>query len=164
MAMHQCAHYSHNPHRIHEKAIKCIVHYLIRNKDTQPGKSGYCGKIIDPTDDLTLDCYCDANFVGLWGHEDDQDHSSMKSRTGFALTLGGTPILWVSKIQTEVACLIIETEYIALAHNMQELLPTWWLVEEVAATLGLEQIKVNTISNVWEDNNGALALANSLMP
>eukprot|EP00957_Ditylum_brightwellii_P024285 1832019-Ditylum_brightwellii.AAC.1 len=120
--------------------------------------------IINPTDDLTLDFYCDANFVGLWGHEDDQDPSSVKSRTGFVLTLGGTPILLVSKIQTEVACSTMEVEYIALVHIMQELLPAQWLVEKVATTLDLEQTKVNTISTVWEDNNGALALDKSPMP
>eukprot|EP00957_Ditylum_brightwellii_P148972 11342032-Ditylum_brightwellii.AAC.1 len=101
MGMHQCVRYPHNPCRIHEKAVKCIVHYLIKTKDTRPGKSGNHGTIINPTDDLTLDCYCDANFIGLWGHEDDQDPRLVKSRTGFVLTLGGTPILWVSKIQTE---------------------------------------------------------------
>eukprot|EP00957_Ditylum_brightwellii_P036366 2753715-Ditylum_brightwellii.AAC.1 len=75
MAVHQCAPYSHNPRRRNKQAIKCIVHYLIGAKDMHPGKSGNWGMIIDPTDDLTLDCFCDAIFVGLWGHEGDQDPS-----------------------------------------------------------------------------------------
>eukprot|EP00957_Ditylum_brightwellii_P156471 11908106-Ditylum_brightwellii.AAC.1 len=94
MAVHQCARYTHNPRHIHEVAVKRIVPYLIGTKDTREGQTGYRGMVINPTDDLNLDCFVDANFAGLWGHEDDQDTSSVKSCTGFVLTLGSTPILW----------------------------------------------------------------------
>eukprot|EP00957_Ditylum_brightwellii_P151659 11549097-Ditylum_brightwellii.AAC.1 len=93
-----------------------------------PGKSGYQGMIVDSTYDLTLDCLCEAIFSGLWGHEDDQDPSSVKIRTGLILTLGGTPILWISKLQTEIACSTMEVEYIAVAHSMQKLLPAQWVM------------------------------------
>eukprot|EP00957_Ditylum_brightwellii_P082245 6253749-Ditylum_brightwellii.AAC.1 len=73
MPVHQCVWYSHNPWRYHEKVVKHIVHYLISTKDTRPGKTDFCGMIIDLMDDLTLDCYCDASFAGLWGQEDDQN-------------------------------------------------------------------------------------------
>eukprot|EP00957_Ditylum_brightwellii_P145305 11066846-Ditylum_brightwellii.AAC.1 len=119
--------------------------------------------IIDPSDDFTLDCYCDANFAGLWGCKNDQDPSSIESRTGFVLTLGGTPILWVSKMQSEIACSTMEAEYIALSHSMQELLPAKWLVEELAQSLGLERDDFSTISTIWENNNGALVLATNPM-
>eukprot|EP00957_Ditylum_brightwellii_P001948 149989-Ditylum_brightwellii.AAC.1 len=108
MALHQCARYSHNPWKCHEKPVKRIIHYLIRTKDTRPGKQGFHGMVIDPMDDLNHDCFCDANFVGLWGQEDDQDPSCVRSRTGFVLTLRNTPILWVSKLQTDIACLTME--------------------------------------------------------
>eukprot|EP00957_Ditylum_brightwellii_P038392 2902083-Ditylum_brightwellii.AAC.1 len=41
MAVHQCARYSHNPWRCHEKAVKCIVHYSIGTKNMRPGKTGF---------------------------------------------------------------------------------------------------------------------------
>eukprot|EP00957_Ditylum_brightwellii_P017464 1314864-Ditylum_brightwellii.AAC.1 len=81
MAVHQCVWYFHNPLICHEKAVKCIVHYVIGTKDTRPGKTGFWGMILDPMDDLTLDCFCDANVAGLWGREDDQDQTCVKSRT-----------------------------------------------------------------------------------
>eukprot|EP00957_Ditylum_brightwellii_P208357 15356993-Ditylum_brightwellii.AAC.1 len=123
MAAHQCVRYTHNPCHIHEAIIKRTVHYLIGTKDTRGGQNGYRGMVINPTDDLTLDCFVGANFAGLWGHEDEQDPSSVKSYTGFVLTLVGTPLLWVSKLQNEVACSTMEAECIALMHSMHELLP-----------------------------------------
>eukprot|EP00957_Ditylum_brightwellii_P168917 12857045-Ditylum_brightwellii.AAC.1 len=122
MAVHQCARYSHNPWICHKKAVKRTVHYLIGTKDTGPGKTGFWGMVIDPTGDLTLDCYCDANFTGLWGREDDQDPISVKSRTGIVLTLGQTPIVLVLKMQTEIACSTTEAEYTVLSHSMRGLL------------------------------------------
>eukprot|EP00957_Ditylum_brightwellii_P065335 4956026-Ditylum_brightwellii.AAC.1 len=59
----------------------------------------------------------DQKKKGLWGCKDSQDPSSVKSRARFVLTLGTMPILWVSKLQTEIACSTMEAEYIALAHS-----------------------------------------------
>ena len=61
------------------------------------------GLILDPTDDLSVDCYPDADFAGLWGHEDPQDPHSVRSRTGYIITLSGCPILWKSSMQNLVA-------------------------------------------------------------
>ena len=52
---------------------------------------------------MDINCYVDADFAGLWGYEDDQDPVCVKSRTGYVLTLGDCPFLWVSKLQTEIA-------------------------------------------------------------
>ena len=59
--IHQCACYTLDPKRSHEVALKCIGRYL---KGTRS-----IGLILDPTIDLTIDCYPDADFAGLWGHE-----------------------------------------------------------------------------------------------
>ena len=72
---------------------------------------------------FNLDCYVDSDFADLWRYEDDQDPICVKSQTGFILMFGGCPILWVSKLQTEVALYTMEAEYIALSQAMHELLP-----------------------------------------
>ena len=52
-------------------------------------------------------------------------------------------------------------EYIALSNAMRELLPFINLVKEICARIGLTPNKLSTIqSTVWEDNVGALTLAN----
>ena len=45
-----------------------------------------------------VDCYDDADFVGLWGHENPQEPICARSRTGFALIFFNFPLLWMSKI------------------------------------------------------------------
>eukprot|EP00957_Ditylum_brightwellii_P138129 10529155-Ditylum_brightwellii.AAC.1 len=58
----------------------------------------------------------------------------------------------------------MEAKYIALSHIMKELLPVCWLIEELASALDLKRDSSSTIPTVWEDNKGALILANSPMP
>ena len=95
-AVHQCARYSHAPRRSHEIAVIHIDRYLVGTRTRGMMISRLKGASLE--DDLTLDCYADASFAGLWGYENDQDPSSVKSRTGFVITLGGTPVLWTSKM------------------------------------------------------------------
>jgi hypothetical protein len=56
-AVHQCARYTFEPKKSHEAAVKRIVRYLKGNMDK--------GIILDPSNDLTLDCYPDADFAGF---------------------------------------------------------------------------------------------------
>ena len=74
-------------------------------------------------DDLTLDCFVDADFPGLWSYEDDQDPVCVCSRTGYVMTMGGCPIHWTSKLQEMIALSTTEAEYIALAQAMWEFIP-----------------------------------------
>jgi hypothetical protein len=153
-AVHQCARFTHCPKRSHGEAILRICRYLQGTKDR-----GLCFK---PTETLKLDCYCDADFAGLYNVEHHQDPVCVKSRTGFCLTLGDCPLLWVSKLQTEIALSTTEAEYIALSQAIRELLPMRALFQEVGTTLKLK-CAIPTIlhSTVFEDNNGALSLATS---
>jgi hypothetical protein len=116
-----------------------------------------------PTTNLKLDCYCDADFAGLYNIENHDDPVCVKSRTGFCLTLGDCPLLWASKLQTEIVLSMTEVEYIALSQAIHELLPMQDLFQEVGSALQL-QCALPTIlyySTVFEDNNGALSLATS---
>jgi hypothetical protein len=153
-AVHQCARFTHNPKHSHGDAILRICRYLQGTKDR--------GLRFKPTTDLKLDCYCDADFAGLYNVEKHDDPVCVKSRTGFCLTLGDCPLLWVSKLQTEIALSTTEAEYIALSQAIRELLPMRDLFQEVGTALKL-QCALPTIlhSTVFEDNNGALSLATS---
>ena len=57
-----------------------------------------------------VDCYADAYFAGLWGHGDPQDPICERSRTGFVVTFANCPLLWVSKLQTEIALSTLHSE------------------------------------------------------
>jgi hypothetical protein len=152
-AVHQCARFSHAPRKSHATAIKTIVRYLSATRDK--------GMVMRPTGNLKLDCYCDADFAGLWGSEQPTDSSCAKSRTGFIILIGGVPLLWGSKLQTTIALSTMEAETNALCHSMRELLPIREIVKEMAYSMGFKpEFDAVTHSTVFEDNNGALGLAN----
>ena len=102
----------------------------------------------------------DASFAGLWGHEDPQDPASVKSHTGFVITLFGCPILTHSKRQSIVTLSSTAAEYVALSEAMRELLPMRRLLLEISTKLKLPTISQTLVkSTVFEDNQSCLALA-----
>ena len=155
-AVHQCARFTHCPKRSHEVALKRIARYLKGTSDR--------GMIIRPSEDLRLDLYADADFAGLWGAEHGMDPTSVKSRTGNLITLGGTPIVWMSKLQSEISLSTAESEYISLSTGMRTLLPLRELLEEVCRFLQIERDSLSLVSTVWEDNQAALKIATAQFP
>ena len=104
----------------------------------------------------------DADFAGLWNHEDDQDPVCVKSRTGYVLTLGGFPLHWVSKLQSEISLSTCEAEYIACSQAMRDLLPMRRLLLEIGTKMELDFSSPALVySTVFEDNTCALGLAQS---
>jgi hypothetical protein len=115
---------------------------------------------MEPKQELTIDCYVDADFAGLYGVEDSQDSLSVKSRTGYVLLLANCPLMWVSKLQTEIASSTMESEYIALSQSVKDLIPLRRLLKLICETvLETDRYNVNMHSSIFEDNNGALQLA-----
>jgi len=122
-AVHQCARFTHCPKQSHGIAVKRILRYLKGTADQ--------GMHLCPTQDLQVDCYVDADFAGLWGIEHDQDPISVKSRTGYLITFMSCPLLWVSKLQTQIALSTMESEYIALSQSMRELIAVREVLKEI---------------------------------
>jgi hypothetical protein len=151
-AVSQCARYVHRTRRSHEIAIERIGLYLKSTQDQ--------GLILKPTGRLDIDCYVDADFAGLWPHEDKNDPTCVKSRTGFVICISDCPVIWSSKLQTDIATSTMEAEYNGLSLCMRDLLPFKRLFLAVANGIGLADDVLTTFkTTVWEDNNGALTLA-----
>ena len=112
-AVHQCARFTHQPCCLHELAILCICRYLKGTKNH--------GMIFSPSTSLKLDCFVDADFAGLYNVENEQDPVCVKLQTGYVITLGNCPVLWVSRLQTEIALSTTEAKYLALSQSMQDL-------------------------------------------
>ena len=110
-----------------------------------------------------VDCYADVDFAGLWRHEDPQDSICARSRTGFVVTFANCPLLWVSKLQTEIALYNLHSEYVALSHSVRALLPLKSLIKEVIDNLGIdsENLKFVSRSTIYEDNNRSIVVAKS---
>lgn len=151
-AVSQCARFIHSPRRSHELALIRIGQYLKGTVEM--------GLVFLPTGRLTIDCYVDADFAGLWPFEDKEDSICVKSRTGFAICIADCPVIWGSKLQSEIATSTMEAEYSALSLTMRELLPFKHLVKAVATIVGFSDDETITFkTTVWEDNVGALTLA-----
>jgi hypothetical protein len=65
----------------------------------------------------------DADFVGRWHKEYTKLRDSILSRTGFLITFCNCPIVWCSKLQSEIALSTTESEYIALSTATCDSLP-----------------------------------------
>ena len=89
------------------------------------------------------------------------DPSCVKSRTGYAISICGCPVVWVSRLQTDIATATMEAEYNALSMAMRDLLPLRTVFQTVVKGLDLSEDVTSTFkTTVWEDNMGCLKLAN----
>ena len=95
MAVHQTARFSINPMRSHELAINRIGRYLCNNPDK--------GIIYKVDKSKGLEVYVDADFAENWTNANANNADSVLSRTGFVICYANCPIVWCSKLQTEIA-------------------------------------------------------------
>jgi hypothetical protein len=156
-AVSQVSRFTHAPKKSHGIAVKTIVRYLKRTED----KGTYLDQdIYHAADCLKLECFVDADFAGLYKQDPDESPSSAKSRTGYIIRLAGAPLVWKSKLQTEISLSTLESEYSSLSQAMRQLIPLRLLIIELLSVIDNEEKLTSSIScTVFEDNNGALALA-----
>jgi histone deacetylase 1/2 len=151
-AVHQCARFTANPKLSHAEAIKTIVRYLKGTREM--------GIILNPRQQ-SVECFADASFGGDWYKPTAaHDRTTAKSRTGYVITYCGCPIVWASKLQTEIALSTTEAEYIALSTALREVIPMMDLIQEAqkhGIDLPLAPARVHC--KAFEDNSGALEMA-----
>jgi hypothetical protein len=152
-AVSQVARYSSKPKQSHATAVKQIIRYLKRTKDK--------GIVMKPNGNLGLDCYVDADFAGMYGQEVHTDPTSVKSRSGYIIMLGGCPLMWKSQLQSHIALSTLEAEYYALSRALRELIPIRkFLLELLPYLTSLPaNIEPTMYARVFEDNQGCLSLA-----
>jgi hypothetical protein len=155
-AVHQCARFSANPKQSHVAALRRIGRYLKGTSDK--------GMIIDPNNSGSFECWADADFAGNYEKDNphrDVDAMTAKSRSGYVIMYAGTPLVWGSKLQTEVALSTTEAEYISLSTALRETIHLMRMLEEarefgVPMDYGAPVVRCKA----FEDNSGAVALAN----
>jgi hypothetical protein len=130
-AMCRLARFGHNHGLQHWNAARRVLQYLNNVKGeglTFSGKS------------LELDAYVDASY------------GVPRSVTGYIVRLGGTAIIWRSKLQSVASQSTMEAEYVALSEVLKEVLFVRQLMEEI----GFGQKNATCI---YEDNNACISLA-----
>ena len=132
---------------------------------------GITVNVIKPSGTFHVDCRVDADFAGLWKVENDQDPVSVKSMSGHLITFMGCPLLWSSKMQTQIALSTMEAEYIALSNSMRDLIGIREILKEIVQTVFQDTSTKPTYatiaktfgsippSTVYEDNEACLKFA-----
>jgi hypothetical protein len=147
-AVHQAARFTHGARNSHAAGVKRILRYLQRTRKE--------GLYLKPGPDLRVDCHVDSDFGGLFSVEDKHDPISVKSRTGYVITYRDAPLMWVSKMQTQVALSTMEAEYIALSQSMRDLIPIRELLKEIMTQVFKLEPKItyHSHSKAFEDTIG----------
>jgi hypothetical protein len=128
-AVHQVARFAHGI------AAKRILRYLFGTK--------HKGLILEPTSSHSLNCHVDADFAGTYTSESHDLAVSVKSRTGYVILYKNCPLIWVSKLQSQIALSTMESEYIALSQAMRDLIPLRKMVKSL-----LEDILGNNTKHI----------------
>ncbi len=139
------ARFAHNPGRTHWFAVLRILRYLQGTRSMVLELSGksFTGDIAD----LCSIAYADAD----WG----KDLDTRRSRSGYAIYLLNSLIIWSSKLQSSTALSSTEAEYIALATCARI---TIWL-RTLLAEMGFPQ---KTPTRIFEDNKSTINIAESM--
>ena len=119
------------------------------------------GILFNPDAKKGIECFVDADFAGNWHKAECDDRGACMSRTGIYITLAGCPILWKSKLQTEIALSTTEAEYIALSTAMRDIIPMKRVLKDICENMGFDKFDSSLKCTVFEDNNGCIELAKS---
>ena len=152
-AVSQVCRFSANPKKSHATAIKTLLRYLKGTMDK--------GIVVNPSlDHFDYDLHVDADFCGLFGQEDPRDPNSVRSRTGYIITLCKWPVIWKSQLQSHLSQSTTEAEYSSLSSSLKVFLPLKKLIQEMVSKIESPPVKNITVhANVFEDNQSAYFLA-----
>jgi hypothetical protein len=81
------------------------------------------------------------------------------SQTGYVIFYCNCPVVWVSKLQSEIFLSSVEAEYVALSQAMCDVIPLIDQVKEMDLIFNHSSDKPIIHCTLFEDNNGALELA-----
>jgi len=142
-----------NPGRQHWNEVKCVLSYLKGTSDyaicyssekslTGEVISYLCSVGIQLTEGL-MKGFCDLDWAGCI--------DTRCSTSGFVWIMGGGVICWRSKLQTIVALLSTETEYVGATPAVQEVV---WL-RDLLCELGITDTSLSILNM---DNRGVVSL------
>lgn len=116
----------------HWKALKDVLRYL---KDTLDFGLHYHGNYMD------FEAWSDADWA--------RDQDKRRSRSGIVLTMGGNPVVWMSRMQPTVAVSTAEAEFYALSECARAV--QW--CKQVLSELGF---KIEGPTVMYQDNLGTI--------
>lgn len=117
--------------------------------------------------------FVDADFAGHRHKEYLELRDSVLLRTGYVITFCGCPVTWCSKLQSEIALSMTESEYIALSMATRDLLPLCHVLQDIEQYSFIQLMPSSTVdkihasklppTKIFEDNNACIILATTDM-
>jgi hypothetical protein len=151
MTMHQTAQFSNQPMLSHEKLMMRIGHYLL---DTRKHSIIY-----KPDKTKGLKYYVNADFTGGWLQADADNAENVPSCTSYILMYANCPILWVSRLQMEIALSTAEAEYIALSQLLCNVIPIFTLLKAINKVFPVHVKTPTFVCKVHADNQLCITMA-----
>ena len=105
-----------------------------------------------------MEVYVDASFAGDWNTAWSEEPTSVMSRTGYAIFYSNCPIVWCSKLQTEIALSTTEIEYIALSQSLRDAIPLMEFLKEINLVIPNSEDIPTIHCSIFEDNKGCIDL------
>ncbi|GKC97373.1 putative RNA-directed DNA polymerase [Tanacetum coccineum] len=121
-----------------------VVHRVLRYLKSTPGQ----GMLLPRIGGYNLTAYCDSDCLGC--------PYTRRSRTGYILLLGGSPISWKTKKQSVVSRSFVKAEYRLMASTVIEVLWVRWLLQEL-------NVASTSPTSLFCDNQAARHIANNLV-
>ena len=161
-AVHQCARFCNDPKRSHKVAVWRILQYLMstrmRNPDGSYRENEYEGLLLTINKHENVEVYVDKPFAGDWNKSWIEDPLSVFSCTGYIIKYANCPIIWLSKLQSEITLFTTEAKYVGLSQSLRDAIPLMLLLGELKEILPITVENPKIHCTVFEDNNSCIQL------
>ena len=160
-AVHKCARFCKNSEHIHEHVFKRILRYLLNFQPNSRGSNKFSqGILYQPDKNKSNETYVDSSFSGEWNTSWSDEPSSVMSRTGYIIFYAKCPIIWSSKLQTEITMSTTESEYISLSQSLRDVIPLVGLLHGLEPVISFACKPPTIHCTIFENNKGCIDLFN----
>ena len=136
---------------LYELVVRKIVKYLLGTKRPRCNiQARYKSK--------DLEYYVDVDFAGGWQKVYKDNPENALSRTGYAIFYVKCPVIWISKLQTEIALSTAKSEYVTLSQAMRDIIPLIQLLTEINCIFPIYCPTPQIKCKVFEDDESCIFL------
>ena len=96
-----------------------------------------------------------------WERGDPDKPENLLLRTGYLITYAGHPVVWCSKLQTDIALSTTEAEYITSSQALQQVIPMIHIMEELESIVPFYNLTPQHWCKLFEDNTSYISVAKS---
>jgi len=151
IAVHQATKFSNVSKAYHDTAVKRINKYLLGTEDK--------GLVYRPDVLKGLEVFIDTDFTEGFDKANAEDPASVYSRIEYIIKYANCPVIWKSKLQTEIALSTTKAEYIALSTALRETIPIIHFLRKISTVMDVAECGKTMKCTIFEDNNSTLEMA-----